>query len=303
MHCLLPEYQACSIDETMSCIDDQPKTWGGSASEETADAGDEPTLIRGLNVEDHLLFGGSVVYDVLFRASLPAGAPETARGRTGRQAGKIGLVINVEAQDDFYPGYPLVTRAQYYCARLLATQQGVEFARSHYEQLRKVYSIWICTSPPQFRQGSVGRYRTSEEVFPPGTPGWPRSAYDLSNVIMVYLGGSDTGKRDGDDGALNLLTALFASTESADTRIRMLEEGYNIRDDPELEGEVRSMGGFAGAMINIGYQDGKADGKIEGLLSAIRSLVEKMGWSVERAMDVLEIPQKDRPTFIEKLGE
>ena len=120
---------------------------------------------------------------------------------------------------------------------------------------------------------------------------------------MVYLGGSDTGKRDGDDGALNLLTALFASTESADTRIRMLEEGYNIRDDPELEGEVRSMGGFAGAMINIGYQDGKADGKIEGLLSAIRSLVANLGMSVERAMDVLEIPQKDRPTFIEKLGE
>ena len=59
-------------------------------------------------------------------------------------AGGIALIINVEAQNDFYPGYPLIKRGIYYCCRMISSQYGREFTGPHYEKIKKVYSIWIC---------------------------------------------------------------------------------------------------------------------------------------------------------------
>ena len=35
-------------------------------------------------------------------------------------------MINVEAQNDFYPGYPLVKRGIYDCSRMISPQYGRE---------------------------------------------------------------------------------------------------------------------------------------------------------------------------------
>ena len=61
----------------------------------------------------------------------------------------IRLIINIEAQNDYYPGYPLIKRGLYYCSRMISAQYGTEFTGSHYEQIKKVYSIWICINPPR----------------------------------------------------------------------------------------------------------------------------------------------------------
>ncbi len=57
----------------------------------------------------------------------------------------IRLIINIEAQNDFYPGYPLIKRGIYYCSRMISAQYGTEFKNSHYENIKKVYSIWTQT--------------------------------------------------------------------------------------------------------------------------------------------------------------
>lgn len=56
----------------------------------------------------------------------------------------VGIVIGIEAQKSFYPGYDLVMRGIYYAARMLSSQMGVEFTGENYNQIKKVYSIWIC---------------------------------------------------------------------------------------------------------------------------------------------------------------
>ena len=71
--------------------------------------------IRGLNTEDSTINEGTVTYDIRFRAIVPG---------TGE---RISLIINVEAQNDFYPGYPIVKRNLYYCCRLVSSQYGTEF--------------------------------------------------------------------------------------------------------------------------------------------------------------------------------
>ena len=42
------------------------------------------------------------------------------------------LIINVEAQADFYPHYPLSSGAEYYISRLISSQKGREFTDSYY---------------------------------------------------------------------------------------------------------------------------------------------------------------------------
>ena len=99
--------------------------------------------ITGTNIEDKTVHEGTVYYDIRFYAT----APKSGEG--------IRLILNVEAQNDFYPGYSLVTRGIYYCSRMISSQYGTEFTDSHYEKIKKVYSIWICMNPPEKRQNSI----------------------------------------------------------------------------------------------------------------------------------------------------
>lgn len=61
-----------------------------------------------MSTEDKSPNEGTVTYDIRFYAAAP-----------GSQ-GRIGLILNVEAQSDFYPGYPLVKRGIYYCCRMVS---------------------------------------------------------------------------------------------------------------------------------------------------------------------------------------
>ena len=105
------------------------------------------TVISGMDTEDKSVREGTVTYDIRFRAIVP-GSEE-----------QIALIINVEAQNDFYPGYPLIKRGIYYCSRMISSQYGREFTGPHYEKIKKVYSIWICMKPPQYRENTITRYR------------------------------------------------------------------------------------------------------------------------------------------------
>ena len=64
-----------------------------------------PEIITGSNNEDSTLTEGTVRYDVRFNAIAPATANDAA------QQDVIRLIINVEAQTAFNPGYPLTKRA------------------------------------------------------------------------------------------------------------------------------------------------------------------------------------------------
>ena len=55
--------------------------------------------ITGTGVEDATMTEGSITYDIQFRAIVP------------NSSEVVQMIINVEAQNDFHPGYPLVKRA------------------------------------------------------------------------------------------------------------------------------------------------------------------------------------------------
>ena len=51
-----------------------------------------------------------------------------------------------------------------------------------------------------------------------------------------------------------------------------------------------------------GFSEGHADGFDEGLLAAVKGLVRRCGWSADEAMDVVDIPEDERPRYVALLA-
>lgn len=102
MKACLIEYQDCDVNDiAVKYIEGQPQV---SALPVLPD--ESGTIISGMDTEDKSVHEGTITYDIRFRAIVP-GSDE-----------QIGLIVNVEAQNDFYPGYPLIKRGIYYCCRM-----------------------------------------------------------------------------------------------------------------------------------------------------------------------------------------
>ena len=180
--------------------------------------------ITGVEVGDASLTEGSVTYDIQFRALLP-------------EPGEVvQMIINIEAQNDFYPGYPLIKRGIYYCGRMISSQYGTVFVDSHYEKIQKVYSIWICMNPPKGRRNTITEYSLTEKNHV-GAVKETKEHYDLISAIMICLGGSDGDEAD----LLSLLDVLLTFEKSASEKKEILEKKYHIPMTREFEGEVEHM--------------------------------------------------------------
>ena len=151
MKSCLQEYEDCSIqDIAEKYIEGEPEiakvaVHPDETNQETGE------FIHGISNEDNTVTEGTIRYDIRFFAVVPSSEE------------MIRLIINVEAQNEFYPGYPIIKRAIYYGSRMISAQYGTVFTESHYEKIRKVYSIWVCLSPPQNRRNSINKYLIQEE--------------------------------------------------------------------------------------------------------------------------------------------
>lgn len=331
--CLLEEYRDCPFDEIAArCIEGNPLIGIANAAGRPADT----MRVKGMRTEGVDLAAGAVVYDVAFRALVPPREPDGGAGegdgpdRSGggesddgdAHYGSLGhvacyepgeqpeLIVDVEAQDDFYPGYPLTKRALYYCARLLSDQRGTEFSGSRYGDLKKVCSIWICTKPPRKRRGTVTWYGLGERVLPACAPGFDRAQYDLLSVVMVCLGECDTGERSGVPGLVNLLTVLLSRETSREEKLHVLAE-YNIEITADIESEVSHMTSTVEDILLDGWNKGLSEGlekgiekgRASGLADGLRNLMRFTGWPMEKAMESLGIPESERPSYAALVGE
>lgn len=161
------EYSECSVDEIAEkYIEGTPEVGTvGVHVDETNRLPRTPEVITGSNNEDSTLTEGTVHYDVRFDAIASTAVHDAASQDV------IRLIINVEAQTAFNPGYPLTKRAIYYCSRMISAQHGPIFKKSEYGKIRKVYSIWVCTKPSDEFQNTLTRYALgytfTETVVPP----------------------------------------------------------------------------------------------------------------------------------------
>ena len=192
--------------------------------------------IDGLNTEANSIKEQTVYYDIRFKACLPDSDEP------------IQLIINLEIQLNDTPGYPLVTRGFYYCARMISEQYGTLFTDEHYEKIQKVYSIWICPDPAKKRKNGIFKYHTVEDTIY-GTPYTSPESYDLMEVVILNLGDADI---ESDLEILDLLNVLFSPSTSPEEKKQRLNDDFHIAMTEEFESEVQNMCNLSSGLVALG---------------------------------------------------
>jgi len=289
------EYQGCSINDiALKYIEGTPEVSSVPVHPDALAA----SRVRGRNNEDSSISEGTVFFDIRFDAITP------------EALSSVLMYINVEAQNDFWPGYPIVKRGSYYGCRMVSSQYSTEFTDAEYDKLKKVYSIWVCTSPPKKYENSITVYHTIEENVT-GNVHEPEENYDIVRVVMVCLGKPENAPND----LLKLLDVLLVSGYTADEKCKTLETDFGIPMTAKLEKEVSDMGNFIDFVEARGIEKGMKKGMEKGMkkgmkkgmektvIQSLRSLMNTMKWTVQQAMDALEIPDDERSRYVKLLEQ
>ena len=210
-------------------------------------------VIEGLNTAQTSPTEGNVYFDIYFKAIVP-GTDEV-----------VQLIINVEAQGKFDPGYPLPKRGIFYCGRMISSQAGFVFSNSEYGKLRKVYSIWICMHPPKGRENTITRYRMREENII-GKDHEPVQNYDLITLVMIHLG--EQGE-EGEAGLLRLLNTLLSPEATVDEKKQILEDEFQIPMTQNMGKEVSLLCNLSQVIEDRGIQKGIQQGIQQGMQQGI----------------------------------
>ncbi len=270
LHYCVPEYRDYSRDEIIACIEDNDIEIGSAPVHRR-----EPDHIIGQANEDSTLDEGNINFDVRFTARVPNG-------------GETHIILNVEAQNKFNPGYAIPKRASYYVSRLCSSQKGTVWAGSNYGAIQKVYSIWLCVEPAQNAQGFINLYTMKEEhIF--GEYSYKTKDYQDLNFIVVGL--DDT---DSTNEMVKALSGYFSRTMSDEEKMNYLKDA-GLQSN--FEKEDTEMCNYSQLVKEAGRAEGKAEGVIKTFAENISTLMEKKGFSFEEAAELLSAPAEQWDTL------
>lgn len=276
----MEEFKDYTIEEARECIEGTPEI-----ATVRVRPGYTPEAIAGMANEDKVPGEGEITYDIRFYAIT-------------RDANHIKIIINVEAQKDFYPGYDIVTRAVFYCSRMLSAQLDVEFTPDNYDNIKKVYSVWICMNAPKDAEYTITRYRMCKEsIYGQMTR---ENRYDLLEVIMICLG-KDKDRNKGNKLHGMLSTLLSEELSPAEKEV-VLGEEYGVETTVEMEGGMRLMCNLSELIEEKGVKKGLKRGREEGVLLGVLSLVSKNLLSKEVAAEELGLSVEELDAEMVKFG-
>ena len=225
----------------------------------------KPGNIKGLRNEDGSSTEGTAIFDIMFRAIVPT---------TGET---IALIINIEPQRTVHTGYSLVRRGIYYACRMISSQKAVEFTGDDYNNIKKVYTIWLVMDAPKGGSNSIRRYEIKEKILH-GHGREDVRNYDLMVAIMVYLGKKTTKHR-----LLKLLHLIFLDKLKAAEKKTILKQDYDLVLTPVMEEELTKMGSLALGIAERAKTEGILEGERRGIkkgengiMEAIRMLKENL---------------------------
>lgn len=218
--------------------------------------------ITGLNTENAEENEGLLKYDLLFRV------------RTSRDAKKsYGIIINVEMQKDKPTGYQLSNRAIFYACRLISAQKQREFEHMKFNDMVKVYSIWIVAN---MESNSVNHIHLAQETLY-GTYKWSGGT-DMINIVIAGITGkaqeteeakeTDSPEKVDSVDLCRMLNTLFAVNLDHKERYRTLSDDFGIDIDKGLREEVEAMCNLGQGILERGQREGEKKGEKRGIRKA-----------------------------------
>lgn len=231
------EFKEYSVKEICDCIEGEPEVGIRRVM-----PGKTPEQIVGLDTSDKVIGEGEITYDIKFFVCVPGGE-------------SIKLIINVEAQNKFEVGYDIVTRSIFYCARMLSAQKDTEFVNSNYDDIKKVYSIWICVNVPRDIMNTITRFKmTQENVYGIIKR---KMRYDLLETVLIGLGNNLSKGNE----LHKLLETLLSDTLNVNQKKEILKNKFNIETTVKLEGELENMCNLSLSVLERGIEQGIEQGE------------------------------------------
>ena len=233
--------------------------------------------IRGFAQEHSDEGEGKITFDILFYAKLP-------------QGGKVvKFIINLEAQKAMPKDYPLLKRVMFYGCRLVSSQKERDFEHSDYGKICKVYTIWLCFTPPEGYGSGINFYSMGEKHVRGNYHELPEN-YQLLNAVVVYVGDHSTG-----DKLLNLLRLIFKQELSGQEKRQLLEQKYDMQLTSNMGKELDSMCNLSEGI----YERGEVNGRDLEKQSTVERLIRK-GWDLTDTADATDWSVEQIKSFLKR---
>ena len=198
----------------------------------------------GFNTENEDINEGLIKFDIVFYVRMPSAG--------GRKKELSQIIINVEAQKDEPKGYEILNRAIFYVSRLISSQKERDFENSSYNDIKRVYSIWICMNMNENSMSHV--HLTKENLI--GSYKW-KGNLGLLNIIMLGLA-NELPEHDETYELHRLLGALLSQELTVDEKLNIIGNEYDIPIEENFRKDVSVMCNLSQGIKEDGIAIGEA---------------------------------------------
>ena len=282
---VVEEFKGMDADTVASLIEGEPyisqvPVEPGLTNKETVDARTGERIV-GLNTESFEIDEGKVYFDIIFYVRMRDGLAK--------------MIINLEAQKNEPTKYFILNRAIFYTARLVSSQKEREFTGSDYNEIKQVYSIWICMN---MKENSLSHiHMVKDDLL--GEQDW-KGNLDISNIVMIGLAKEIPPKEERYE-LHRLLGALLSQTMTVEQKLKLMEQEYDIPVDRRgIRDEVKIMCNLSEGVEEMGYVKGEAAGMIAGRAEG-EKIGEARGKAIGRSEGRLEGKSEERADIILKM--
>lgn len=200
--------------------------------------------VSGLNTENSEINEGMIRFNIIFYVRMKDGLTQ--------------IIINVEAQKEEPRKYKIVNRAIFYICRIVSSQKGRDFVNSEYDNMKRVYSIWICMN---MKEHSLSHIHLEEEQII-GSHKW-KGDLDLLNIIIIGIAKSLPEKEEKYE-LHRLLSALLSSDLEVEDKLDIMEKEYDIPLENDIRKDVKEMCNLSQGIREEAFEEGQEYGYREG---------------------------------------
>ena len=226
----IDEFKGMKPEDVVKYIEGEPSisvvpVEPGLANMEKTDATGQ--RIVGLNTENAKINEGLVRFDIIFYVRMPS--------IVGRKNGLSQIIVNIEAQKDEPTEYKILNRAIFYVSRLISSQKERDFVNTNYDDIKQVFSIWICMNMDDNSLSHI--HLTKDEMLKPCN--W-KGNLDLLNIVLIGIT-NEISEHDEKYEMHRLIGALLSSELKEQEKLDIIEHEYNIPISQEFREDVSIM--------------------------------------------------------------
>ena len=218
------EFKGMKPEDVVKYIEGEPSisvvpVEPGLANMEKPDAAGQ--RIVGLNTENAEINEGLVRFDIIFYVRMKNGLSQ--------------IIVNIEAQKDEPTEYKILNRAIFYVSRLISSQKERDFVNTNYDDIKQVFSIWICMNMDDNSLSHI--HLTKDELLKPCN--W-KGNLDLLNIVLIGIT-NEIPEHDEKYEMHRLIGALLSSELKGQEKLDIIEHEYNIPISQEFREDVSVM--------------------------------------------------------------